>query len=96
MLKRRIYDEEHEMFRATVRAWAEKEGTFVNHKGLAQAIHRGLRGPEGSRPDGRGSQRHLHLFQLHGSLPEHLPAGEASDEQQSAALYDDSSATTDQ
>ena len=34
-------------------AWAEKEGTFVNHNGLAQAIHRGLRGPEGSRPDGR-------------------------------------------
>ena len=34
-------------------SWAEKDGTFVNHKGLAQAIHRGLRGPEGSRPDGR-------------------------------------------
>ena len=34
-------------------AWAEKDGTFVNHNGLAQAIHRGLRGPEGSRPDGR-------------------------------------------
>ncbi len=34
-------------------AWAEKEGTFVNHAGLAQAIYRGLRGPEGSRPDGR-------------------------------------------
>ena len=34
-------------------AWAEKDGAFVNHKGLAQAIHRGLRGPEESRPDGR-------------------------------------------
>jgi len=34
-------------------AWAEKDGTFVNHKGLAQAIHRGLRGPDGSRQDGR-------------------------------------------
>ena len=34
-------------------AWAEKDGTFVNHNGLAQSIHRGLRGPEGSRPDGR-------------------------------------------
>lgn len=34
-------------------AWAEKDGTFVNHNGLAQAIHRGLRGPEDSRPDGR-------------------------------------------
>ena len=34
-------------------AWAEKDGTFVNHNGLAQAIHRGLRGPEEARPDGR-------------------------------------------
>lgn len=34
-------------------AWAEKDGTFVNHKGLAQAIHRGLRGPGESRQDGR-------------------------------------------
>ena len=34
-------------------AWAEKDGTFVNHKGLAQAIHRGLRGPDASRADGR-------------------------------------------
>lgn len=34
-------------------AWAEKDGTFVNHKGLAQAIHRALRGPVEARPDGR-------------------------------------------
>jgi NADH-quinone oxidoreductase subunit G len=34
-------------------AWAEKDGTFVNHQGLAQAIHRALRGPEEARPDGR-------------------------------------------
>jgi NADH-quinone oxidoreductase subunit G len=34
-------------------AWAEKDGTFVNHAGLAQAIHRGLRGPAESRQDGR-------------------------------------------
>ena len=34
-------------------AWAEKDGTFVNHKGLAQAIHRALRGPEEARPDAR-------------------------------------------
>lgn len=34
-------------------AWAEKDGTFVNHKGLAQGIHRALRGPEEARPDGR-------------------------------------------
>ena len=34
-------------------AWAEKDGTFVNHNGLAQAIHRALRGPEEARPDAR-------------------------------------------
>jgi NADH-quinone oxidoreductase subunit G len=34
-------------------AWAEKDGTFVNHAGLAQAIRRGMRGPGDSRPDGR-------------------------------------------
>lgn len=34
-------------------AWAEKEGTFVNHAGLAQGIYRGLRGPGEARPDGR-------------------------------------------
>ena len=34
-------------------AWAEKDGTFVNHNGLAQAIHRGVRGQEEARPDGR-------------------------------------------
>lgn len=33
--------------------WAEKDGTFVNHDGLAQAIHRALRGPEENRQDGR-------------------------------------------
>jgi NADH-quinone oxidoreductase subunit G len=34
-------------------AWAEKDGTFVNHNGLAQPIFRGLRGPGEARPDGR-------------------------------------------
>ena len=34
-------------------AWAEKDGSFVNHNGLAQAIHRALRGPQEARPDGR-------------------------------------------
>jgi len=34
-------------------AWAEKDGTFVNHKWLAQAIYRGLRGPGEARPDAR-------------------------------------------
>src|SRR5690606_28269303 len=31
----------------------EKDGTFLNHSGLAQAIRRAVRGPEEARPDGR-------------------------------------------
>lgn len=31
----------------------EKDGTFVNHAGLAQTIRRAVRGPEEARPDGR-------------------------------------------
>ncbi|HEV7283021.1 MAG TPA: molybdopterin-dependent oxidoreductase [Pirellulaceae bacterium] len=31
----------------------EKDGTFINHAGLAQAIRRAVRGPEEARPDGR-------------------------------------------
>ena len=37
----------------TVQGWAEKDGAFVNHAGLAQPIVRGLRGPGDARPDGR-------------------------------------------
>ena len=32
---------------------AEREGTFVNHAGLAQAIKRSIRSPDDARPDGR-------------------------------------------
>jgi NADH-quinone oxidoreductase subunit G len=34
-------------------SFAEREGTFVNHAGLAQGIQRAIRGPGGARPDGR-------------------------------------------
>ena len=34
-------------------SFAERDGTFVNHAGLAQVVRRAVRGPEGSRPDGR-------------------------------------------
>jgi NADH-quinone oxidoreductase subunit G len=34
-------------------AFAEKDGTFVNHAGLAQAIHRAVRPPGEARADGR-------------------------------------------
>ena len=40
-------------------------------------------GPHGGRP-----QRHLHLLQLHGSLPEHLPAGKTTHEQQPSAVHE--------
>jgi len=34
-------------------SFAERDGTFVNHVGLAQEIRRAIRGPGESRPDGR-------------------------------------------
>jgi NADH-quinone oxidoreductase subunit G len=34
-------------------SFAERDGTFVNHAGLAQEIRRAIRGPGESRPDGR-------------------------------------------
>jgi NADH-quinone oxidoreductase subunit G len=34
-------------------SFAERDGTFVNHAGLAQEIHRAVRGPDGARPDNR-------------------------------------------
>ena len=33
--------------------WAEKSGTFVNHAGLAQAIHRAVKPPGEVRTDGQ-------------------------------------------
>jgi NADH-quinone oxidoreductase subunit G len=34
-------------------SFAEREGTFVNHAGLAQEIHRSIRSPGEAKPDGR-------------------------------------------
>jgi NADH-quinone oxidoreductase subunit G len=34
-------------------SFAERDGTFVNHAGLAQGIKRAIRGPGDARPDGR-------------------------------------------
>jgi NADH-quinone oxidoreductase subunit G len=34
-------------------SFAEREGTFVNHKGLAQHLQRAIRSPGEARPDGR-------------------------------------------
>src|SRR3954469_7503492 len=33
--------------------FAERDGTFINHKGLAQEIHRSIRSPHEAKPDGR-------------------------------------------
>ncbi|HEY0984910.1 MAG TPA: ferredoxin, partial [Schlesneria sp.] len=61
----------------------EKEGTFINHKGLAQAIHRGLRGPDGSRPDGRillellGRKELFHADSLRKEIAAEIPALQA-------------------
>ncbi len=33
--------------------FVEREGTFVNYKGLAQLVRRSVRGPDGTRPDSR-------------------------------------------
>ena len=61
-------------------AWAEKDGTFVNHAGLAQAIHRGLRGPSDSRQDGRilmelsGRKGLFHASTLRQEIAGEIPA----------------------
>jgi NADH-quinone oxidoreductase subunit G len=34
-------------------SFAERDGTFINHAGLAQQIRRSIRGPGEARPDGR-------------------------------------------
>ena len=40
-------------FLLTGGSFAERDGSFVNYKGLAQHIGRSVRGPDGTRPDGR-------------------------------------------
>jgi NADH-quinone oxidoreductase subunit G len=34
-------------------SFAERDGTFVNHAGLAQGIHKAIRSPREAKPDGR-------------------------------------------
>jgi NADH-quinone oxidoreductase subunit G len=49
-------------------SFAEKDGTFVNHAGVAQAVHWGVRPPRGARTDG---QVFLDLLERRGLL--HAP-----------------------
>jgi NADH-quinone oxidoreductase subunit G len=44
---------ERAMFVLAGGSFAERDGTFVNHAGLAQGIKRAIRGPGEARPDGR-------------------------------------------
>jgi NADH-quinone oxidoreductase subunit G len=44
---------ERAMFVLPGGSFAERDGTFVNHAGLAQGIKRAIRGPGEARPDGR-------------------------------------------
>src|SRR5262249_28167119 len=46
-------------------SFAEKDGTFVNHAGLAQAVHWAVRPPRGARTDG---QVFLDLLERRGLL----------------------------
>lgn len=60
-------------------AFAEKEGTFVNHAGLAQGIKRICSGPRKGRTDGQvyldllGRKGLLHAFSLHKEIASAVP-----------------------
>jgi NADH-quinone oxidoreductase subunit G len=61
-------------------AWAEKEGTFVNHAGLAQAITKAAHAPGESRSEGQvfadllGRRGLLHAGPVRGELAAAVPA----------------------
>jgi NADH-quinone oxidoreductase subunit G len=61
-------------------SFAERDGTFVNHAGLAQEIHRSIRGPGESRPDGRilwelsGRKGLFNASVVRKEIAEHVPA----------------------
>jgi NADH-quinone oxidoreductase subunit G len=61
-------------------SFAERDGTFVNHAGLAQEIHRSIRGPGESRPDGRifwelaGRKGLFNASMLRKEIAEQVPA----------------------
>ncbi len=61
-------------------SFAEKEGTFINHAGLCQALHRSIRSPEDARPDGRilwelsGRRGLFHATNLRKEIGQAVPA----------------------
>jgi NADH-quinone oxidoreductase subunit G len=60
-------------------SFAERDGTFVNHAGLAQEIHRAIRSPGEAKPDGRilwdlaGRRGLLNLAVLRREMSEMIP-----------------------
>jgi NADH-quinone oxidoreductase subunit G len=61
-------------------SFAERDGTFVNHAGLAQGIKRAIHGPGDSRPDGRilweltGRRGLFNLAAIRREMGEAIPA----------------------
>jgi NADH-quinone oxidoreductase subunit G len=61
-------------------AWAEKEGTFINHAGLAQPITRASHAPGESRSEGQvyadlmGRRGLLHAATIRGEMAQKIPA----------------------
>ena len=61
-------------------SFAERDGTFVNHAGLAQGIRRAIHGPGDARPDGRilweltGRRGLFNLAALRREMAEAIPA----------------------
>jgi NADH-quinone oxidoreductase subunit G len=61
-------------------AWAERDGTFINHNGLAQGIMKAVRGPGESRADSRilfdlaGRKGLVHIPTLRKEIGAEIPA----------------------
>ncbi|MCC7421391.1 MAG: molybdopterin-dependent oxidoreductase [Planctomycetaceae bacterium] len=61
-------------------SFAEKDGTFINHAGLAQAIVKAIRSPENARPDGRilwelsGRRGLFHATNLRREIGQEVPS----------------------
>jgi NADH-quinone oxidoreductase subunit G len=66
-------------FLLSVGSFAERDGTFVNHAGLAQEIRRAIRSPGEAKPDGRilwdlaGRRGLLNLASLRREMSEMIP-----------------------
>ncbi len=61
-------------------SFAERDGTFVNHAGLAQEIHKAIRSPGEAKPDGRilwdlaGRRGLLNVAAVRKEMAEQIPA----------------------